>query len=262
MSDSTPVNEVPLSSEGIAETYVEGQLKRSRLHLKYTRIFTVVSVVGLGIYMSYLTNGFRENLHPETAAGITASLVSQRMDEAEPQFASFIREKVPDTIRRAPDYALERLPEFRQNIEKRVGEDLRGNAQATSVQLDKDLSEFLALHKPEIEAMLQNPDQAGAANAMGAALESRLREFLAHQEIGGETIKSRVDNTLKALDDVEGRTSRLAINKGLTDTEKKTRHAVAMLMRQIDTAKAANPGIVVSPSDVKATAQQLGNAVQ
>jgi len=248
MNDPNLNSELPASSEGIAETYVETQLVRSRLHLKFTRIFVVVSVVGLGIYMVYLTSGFRENLHPETAAEITATLVGQRMDDAEPQFASFIREKVPDTIRRAPDYALERLPEFRENIEKRVEDDLRGNAQSTAVQLDKDLGEFLTMHKPEIEAMIQEPDKATAANAMGAALETRLRDFLAHQEIAGATIKSRVDNTLKALDEVEKRTSRLALNKGLTLTEKKTRHAVAILMRQIDSAKVANPLAGIAPA--------------
>ncbi|AIE84575.1 hypothetical protein [Fimbriimonas ginsengisoli] len=237
MSETIPTAETPQSSEGLAENFLIKEVARVRTNLIRTRFMVAGSVLFLGGYMWYLTSGFRENLEPKTAAFITTSLVNQRLDEAEPQFATFIREKVPQTIRGAPDYALARLPEYRASIENRVEHDLRGQAEASSAQLTKELGEFLTLHKTEVEAMLQEPDKAASANAMGAALEERFRTFLAEQPVAGETIKSRLDKTLKSMDDIEKRTTRLAANKGLTPTEQKTRRAIANLMRRVDSAK-------------------------
>ena len=257
MSETTSPIDTPSSGEGVAEGYVKTELTKSRTHLLRTRIFVVVSVAFVGIYMTYMTSGFRENLDPKTAAMITTSMVNQRMDDAEPQFATFIREKVPEVIRQAPDYALERLPEYRVAIEDRVEQDLRGHAQATSAQLTKELGTFLNAHKDQVEAMLQEPDKAASAEEMGAALEEQFRTYLAEQPVAGETIKSRLDKTLQAMDDIERRTTRLALNKGLTPTEQKTRRAIANLMRRVDTARDASPHQILHPAAVKEAANQI-----
>lgn len=258
MSETTSPVPAPIDGEGVAEAYVVRELAQARAHLMRTRIVVIAGVAILGIYMMYLTNGFRENLEPKTAAVITTSLMNQRMDDAEPQFASFIREKVPETIRRAPDYALQRLPEYRVSIEERVEKDLRGHAETTSAQLSKELGTFLTTHRDQVEAMLTEPDKAAAAEEMGSALEAQFRTYLNEQPIAGDTIKSRLDKTLKAMDDIERRTSRLALNKGLSPTEQKTRRAIANLMRRIDTSKGNSAHQILQPDAVKNAVKRMG----
>jgi hypothetical protein len=258
MSDNNPPETISMSGEGVAEAFIGTELAKSRKHLERTRIVVVAGVAVLGIYMSYVTNGFRENLNPKAAALITSSLVNQRLDEAEPQFAEFIRTKVPETIRGAPDYALARLPEYRASIEDRVEEDLRQHAGETSEKLTSELGVFLLAHKPQVESMLNEPDKAAAAEEMGKGLEERFRTYLSEQELAGATIQSRLDKSLQALNDVERRITRLAANKGLTPAEQKTRRAIANLMRRVDAAKAASPEQVLDPTKITAAVNQLG----
>ena len=252
------MSDITVNSEGIAETYIDSELVKARTNLQRTRIASVACVVVIGLYMGYVTNGFRENLEPKAAALITSSIVSQRMDDAEPQFAEFIRTKVPETIRGAPDYALARMPEYRMAIEDRVEADLRAHAEVSSKKLTEELAVFLEAHKTEVEGMLLEPDKPAAAEAMGAGLEERFRTFLAEQPIAGDTIKSRLDNTLKALTDVEKRIARLAANKNLTPTEKKTRGAIANLMKRIDAARLASPEQVLDPAKITAAVNTIG----
>jgi hypothetical protein len=255
MSDAT----MPIEKdETVAEAFIDSELAKSRTHLQRTRIGVVAGVAIVGLYMGYVTNGFRENLEPKTAALITSSMVSQRMDEAEPQFAEFIRAKVPETIRGAPDYALARMPEYRLAIEEQVESDLRAHAKTSSVKLTEQLTVFLEAHRDQVEGMLLEPDKPAAAEAMGAGLEERFREFLAQQPIAGDTIQSRLDKTLKALTDVEKRVARLVANKGLTPSEQKTRRAIANLMRRIDAAKVASPEQVLDPSKISAAIKTMG----
>ena len=262
MSVDSPMEPTPLGGEGIAEAFVERELAKTKTRLMWTRVLVPVGVIATGVYLGLITNGFRENLQPKSAAVITTSLVNQRMDDAEPQFASFVLEKVPETIRRAPDYALQRLPEVRASLEQRVEDELRSHAKSTSDQLSKELTDFLNLHKTEVEAMLTEPNKAGTADAMGAALEEQFRTYLAEQPVGGETIQSRLDKTLKAMDDIEVHTSRLALNQGLTPAEQKSRHAIALLMRKIDRTQLESPAPVIDSAAVKAAVDKVGEAIQ
>ncbi len=251
MSELNPPTVDPVNDDGIAEAYIDRELVRTRTNLSRMRIIVIGSVLFVGIYIGYITSGFRENLQPTTAAVITTSLVNQRMDEVEPQFATFMREKIPETIRRAPDYALEHMPEFRKSIEDQVEADLRAHAKTTSDHLIKELEEFLVLHKTQVEAMLSEPNKPAVADEMGAALEDQFRTYLSEQAVAGETIQSRLDKTLKAMDEVERRTTRLVMNKNLTPTEQKTRRAIAILMRRIDQAKEASPEQTLDPAAIK-----------
>lgn len=257
MSELNPPISSPVDAEGIAEAYVERELEQSRTKLARLRIGVVAVVLVLGIYMTYVTSVFRENLQPTTAATITTSLVNQRMEDLEPQFASFMHEKVPETIRQAPDYALARMPEYRASIEDRVEDDIRNHAQSTSDQLMKDLSDFLTLHNDQVEAMLNEPNKASAADEMGAAMEDQFRTYLTEQSVAGETIQSRLDKTLKAMDDVERRTTQLVKNENLTPAEQKTRRAIAILMRRIDSAKEVSPGQTIDPEAIKDVVKEL-----
>ncbi|CAN5494756.1 hypothetical protein BH11ARM2_BH11ARM2_22480 [soil metagenome] len=227
---------VETAGEHLAENYVHNQLIHARRSLMITRFGTIALVLVTGLYLGYLTQGFRSNLEPTAAAEITRGLVMEKMNDAEPQFASYIREEVPKCIRQAPDYAKEQLPHYRENIEDRVESDLRSYAQTNSDKLSKQLSEFLTAHKDQVNNLIEKGQDAQGADEMGADLEKQFRTFLTEQPVAGDTLQARLDNTLDALNKVQARTAQLAANKGLTPDEQKTRRAIALLMRRISGA--------------------------
>lgn len=237
---------VVTSGEPVAENYVHTQLAKERKSLQTTRIATVVVVAAVGLYVGYLTQTFRANLEPRTAATITKGIVTERLNDVEPQVSSYIHDELPKFIRQAPDYAIAQLPKYRESIEDRVETDLRSYAKENSDKLTKELNTFLEAHKDQVEGMIQAGQDPKGANEMGDQIEEQFRTFLTEQPVAGDTLQARLDNTLDALNRVQTRTAYLAANKGLTPAEKKTRHAIALLMRKINAAPNDVPKIDLS----------------
>ena len=253
-----PVDPIPTGGEGIAERYVEKELVESRASLRRTQIIGVVLSLFVIGYMGYLTSGFRANLEPKGAATVATGIASQRLDDLEPQFASYIHEQVPEMIRKAPDELISRLPEYRKTVEERVDTALRQQAEQGATQLNKQLDDFLTAHKDEVGELLKNGQDPAYLEKFGGELEQSFQSFLNDQKIGDETIQQKLTSTLTALKQVSSRTAKLAANKGLTPSEKNARKAVAMLMRRIDAAKTAEPDAIkpIDPDALKNGANQ------
>ena len=258
MSD-TPVNPIPPSGaipptggEGVAERYIDKELVESRASLKRTQIIAGILTVGIVGYLFFVTNKFHANLEPTGAAEVATGLAAQRVDDMTPQFASYIREEVPKMIRSAPDEVIKRLPEYRENLEKRVESDLRVRSEEATKRLNTELNDFLSAHKEQVATLIKNGNDPAAVESMGQGLEDEFRKFLKEQEVGGTSIQAKLDGTLNTLGLVEKRTARLAANQGLSPSEQKARHAVAMLMHRIDAAKASSgPLPTVDPNAVR-----------
>lgn len=249
------------TAKDVAERYVERELAGGRDSLKRTQILSSVLTTGICGFLLYLTAGYRSNLEPHAAAEIATGLASQRVDEIEPQFASYLREEAPKAIRHVPDELIKRMPEYRENLEKRVEDDLRAHSADASKRLSETLMAFLAEHKTQVGEMLLSADDPAAIEAMGKGLEARFRSFLREEPVGGSTIQAKLDETLSALKLVEKRTARLATNQGLTPSERKARRAVAMLMQRIDDAKADSPSLpTLRPSDLHEAVNRLHEA--
>ena len=231
----------PTGGEGVAERFVDHELIESRTSLARTRIVSIAMCVFVIAYMSYLTAGFRASLEPNGAAEIATGLASQRVDDLEPQFADYIHEQVPMMIRKAPDELIARLPEYRKELEGRVDKTVRTQAQQGATQLDKQLDDFLTAHKDEVGQLLLNGQDPAKTEQFGNELDKNLTDFMTTQKIGDTTIQQKLDETLITLRQVAARTTKLAGNKDLTPSERQARHAVAMLMRRIEAAQAANP---------------------
>ncbi|RYG26943.1 hypothetical protein EON82_01390 [bacterium] len=240
MSD-IPVQPVEPSGEGLAERYIDKELHESRASLSRTRIIAGLLTVGIVGYMVYLTSGFHQSLEPRGAAEITTGLAAQRLDDLEPQVASYIHEQVPQLIRKAPDEVIARLPEYRESLEDRVEADLREQAREGAKELSSHLDTFLSAHKEQVAALIQNGQDPQATEEMGAGLEEQFRTFLREQKIAGTSIDEKLSTTLSTLKQVQARTAKLAANKGLTPEEKNARHAIALLMHRIEAAKASSP---------------------
>lgn len=254
----TPVTPTPATGEGIAERYVEKELVESRASLKRTQIISAIVAIGLVGYLAVVTSRFHSNLEPNGAAEIATGLASQRVDDMTPQFASYVREEVPKAIRNVPDEVIKRLPEYRENLEKRVENELRLRSGEASKRLHTELTAFLTEHKDKVGDLIKNGNDPAAVEEMGKGLEDQFRKFLKEQDVAGSSIQSKLNSTLNTLTLVEKRTARLAANKGLNPSEQKARHAVAMLMHRIDDAKAtSDPLPTLDPNKVREAVDQV-----
>lgn len=219
----------------VADSYIENALKTGQETLQKTRVIAAAASVFVVGYLGYVTATFHSNLEPEGAATVATGLASQRLDDLEPTLSSYIREQVPQVIRHAPDEVIARMPEMREKLEQKVEDDLRAHSAEGSKKLAGLINHFVAEHKDEISSFAKDAQDPANAEKVGDALEKEFVAFLNEQEIAGSTIAEKLDNTLEALEQVDSRTARLAVNKGLTSGEKKARHAVALLMRRINT---------------------------
>lgn len=258
----TPVSE-GVNGEGIAERYIDKELRESRASLVRTQIIgggLALFVLG---YMGYLTTGFRNSLEPNGAAQIATGLASQRLDDIEPRFAEYIHEQVPMMIRKAPDEVIARMPEYRKGLEDRVEADLRAQAKAGADQLSKDLDTFLTAHKDEVGALIKDGQDPQATEAMGEQLEGQFRDFLHSVKIAGTSIDEKLAGTLSTLRQVRVRTAHLAANQNLTPAEKSARKAVAALMHRIESAKATSePLPTITHEDARKAVENVTAAVR
>ena len=164
-------------------------------------------------------------------------------------------------IRKAPDEVIARLPEYRKELETRVDKTVRDQAQQGATQLDKQLDEFLPTHKEEVGQLLLNGQDPAKVEQFGNELDKSFTDFMTTQKIGDTTIQEKLDSTLVALKQVSTRTAKLAGNKDLNPSERQARHAVAMLMRRIDAAQAAEPN-AIRPIDVEGLKEKANDAVE
>ncbi len=220
----------------VAEGYIESALKSGQETLKKTRVMAAAASVFFVGYLGYVTATFHANLEPEGAATVATGLAAQRLDDMEPTLTSFIHEQIPQAIRHAPDEIIARMPEMRENLENKVEGDLRAHSVESSKKLSELMNRFITEHKDEISAFAKDAQDPANADKVGDALEKEFIEFLHNEQIAGSTIAEKLDNTLEALEQVDARTARLALNKKLTSGEQKARHAVALLMHRINSA--------------------------
>lgn len=226
----------------VAESYVSHELTKARSGLTRTRVGSMILLLLVGGEMLYLTGHTMDSLRPVNASEITTGLISERIQEREPEITDYIKEQVPLLIKQAPDYALAALPRYRKQIEARVDDDLKSYAESNINGLGAHLDKFLEANKDQVNAMMDAGQDQNATNAMGVRLKAEFESFLAETPPGGESIKTKLNETFKVLQQVEDRSKRLAYAKDLDPSEKKARRALAIMLTTIShTQKSMSP---------------------
>jgi hypothetical protein len=245
-----------------AEQYVAKELIRVRKALRMTQVMAVTLCVLTVVSMGTITYGFAQSLEPHHAATIAQGLISEHVDDQIPQFKQYIKEKVPVLISQVPGYVKQQLPQYRENLESRLGSALDHYAEQTSQQFDTQFDAFVTANQPGIKALMSNSQDPEAMKALDTNLKQMREEYVDHTEVNGETLQSQIGQSLAALTEIDGKMKRLAANKNLTDEEKKTRRAIAILLKSVDT----NPSIAQARAAVdnlkQNGAQQVQTAVQ
>lgn len=216
-----------------AERYIAGELQKMRASMTPYITVGLVVLALLGGEVLYLTNGFTSNLEPHAAAEVAEGFMAQQVNDKGPEVAAQIKQKIPEMIQQAPDYALKQLPAYRESLENKLESDLTSYCQSTAPKLTKNLDEFLAAHKNEVRDMLTKSDDPNTVKQMGEQLKGTMMSYLEEKGENGESAEEQIDKSLTALNSIHTTMHRLANNEGLTPQEKKMRRAIAVLSRSI-----------------------------
>lgn len=236
VGDPVSVNEAPLADPGapVAERFVDKELKEAKKSLLYSQIGSVLAVLLLGGYTLYITTEFRKRLEPKEAATIAQGLVSQKIDQQGPELANYVKEEVPKYIRQAPDYVLKELPSYRQDLQKRANDAIEKYAKESSVRLETQIDSFLENNKESVGALIKNGQDPAATAKINEELKGVFVKYLEDTSAGGESLKSKLDQSLDLLKKADELMSRLATSKNLTPQEQNAKRAIAVLLKQID----------------------------
>jgi predicted RecB family endonuclease len=217
------------SAGDVACQFVAEELVKARQSLKRSRLVAIILLAVVLSYMGWITVSITSFLEPKSAAEIATGVVAAKVDENATEIAERIRTEVPRLVSEIPDLAIKSLPDWRIQLEERVEEVLVENLTQHSEDFGKQLDDYLNIHRAEIGELLQ---------VVMTSLEQEILEFLDAEMEDGESIKQKLDISLDALKRIESQMDRLANGQDLTEQEKRTRRAIAIISRKVDLHRA------------------------
>ncbi len=225
------------ANEKVAQEFVASELAQARSSLKKTQIVGIVLLLFVCGYMSILTAKLKPFLTPEGAASTANDLIYAQVTERAPIIADDLKRRVPEMVARIPDVVIEKLPEWRMQLEDKVEDTLRNHLSDHAVQFGKRLDLFLADHQEQIGDLLKAANDKEKTQVLLTSIEQDMLSFLDEKFDEKESIKQKLDGALEKLTHMEQQMDRLANANDLTPQEKKTRHAIAIIVQKIDLAR-------------------------
>lgn len=221
------------TGEQTAQQYLQAQLDQARRSLRNTiRASVIVAMIVLG-YMSFVTAGIRERLAPESAAELAVGIMTDQVKEKGDIISSRLRAEVPRLVRQLPEYALSQLPVLRADLESEFERDFTSYCKETSQAFETRLDHFLDTHQKDIKEFINNAQDEKAVKILGEDLQKELIAYIKDKS-EGESIQEKIDESLAMLNKTANHLERLAKANNLTDEEKRTRRAVAVLLKKVD----------------------------
>lgn len=240
-SDEPQTNEEALTPSQVADQFVASEVIKARTALKQTRIIGAIVFLFVFTYIGSIAARFHQSLQPQEAALIAKGLVAERVNDGAPQLTAYLKKEVPAVIEKAPDYAMDQLPIYRTQLEDRLEQEFKKYTDETSTQLSNELDQFLDNNKDQFKTVILSGQDPQATNELAANLRQLFVAYLAEKPNGDESIQQKLDASLDALAKIKATTTKLVVGKNLTDPEKKTRTAIAVLLTTIDEKKAEDP---------------------
>jgi hypothetical protein len=226
------------SAGDVACQFVAEELVKARQSLKRSRLVAIILLAVVLSYMGWITVSITSFLEPKSAAEIATGVVAAKVDENATEIAERIRTEVPRLVSEIPDLAIKSLPDWRIQLEERVEEVLVENLTQHSEDFGKQLDDYLNIHRAEIGELLNASGDKEKLQVVMTSLEQEILEFLDAEMEDGESIKQKLDISLDALKRIESQMDRLANGQDLTEQEKRTRRAIAIISRKVDLHRA------------------------
>lgn len=217
----------------VAKGYVEHELEATKKALQQTQIFGSAFVFVVMCSLFSIANGFSSNLEPKTAAKITKGLVSQRLEDLQPQVSDYLKREIPTLIKGVPAMAKQQLPTMRENLEVQLEGEITKLADQTSGELDSALDAFLAEKEDEFKTIILAGQDKETTDEVARAMREMFVDYLTESHGEDESIQDKLDQSLVALKDIAARTHRMAYASDLDAIEIKTRRAVACLFSTV-----------------------------
>jgi len=187
--------------------------------------------------MGVLTSKLNPYLTPQGAARTANDVIYAQVMERAPLIVDDLKKRAPEMVARIPDVVIEKLPVWRAQIEDKAEETLRSHLSEHSVQFGKHLDVFLTDHQQQIGELLKASDDKVKLQGMLTSIEMDMQSFLEEKFDEKESIKEKLDGALEKLTHMEQQMDRLANANDLTPQEKKTRHAIAIIVQKIDLSR-------------------------
>ncbi len=221
-----------------AQEFVAQEIRDLRTGLQRLQIAGTIAVVALAVFLGGIAQGFASNLEPKEASVIARGYISQQMETGQTQLSDYLRTEIPAQIEQAPEYALAQLPEMRENLENELEAKLQEAAKETSESLSIQLDSYMEENKDEFKTIILAGQDKDTTDAVAQQTKNMFIAYLNSSSDSDESIQEKFDKALVALDEVDQKTTRLANATDLTDTEKKTKRALAVMFGAVNEAKA------------------------
>lgn len=234
MPDSTSSPNQDDKTREILQNFLEDEILSAQDAVRRSRLFGVIIVGVVCLYMGYITNSLRAFLQPQQAAEIATMFISSQVASKTDLVASRIQEKIPELITGLPDHLLSEIPRYRQDVEESVVSTARAHMTEVASQLDQNLKLFLESNQESVKALLDSDSEVTEADeAFKEALFAQIMDFLETVPPDGASLADRLSTSLKMLSDAENKVEHLAKNQNLSASERKTRYALAVLADSI-----------------------------
>jgi len=239
MSAETKPSPAPQDAAAqVATQFVHDELGKARTSLKRAKLTTLILLAVVGGYMGFITNFFVGYMEPKNVAEVATGIVTEQVDQYSTQIADRIREDVPKLVADLPDTIIKSMPDFREQLEDKVEEILIENLTEHSEDFGRHLDDFLGIHQAEIKELLDTTGDKEKIKVLMTAMEQDILEYLEGEAEDGETIKHKLDVSLAAIQNVEKQLNRLANAKDLNPQELKTRRAIALISKKLQSEQA------------------------
>lgn len=236
-SASAPLPVLAASGEGLAENYIARELREARKSLKITQIGTLVGLTALTLYLGIITARLVNYAQPANAAEVANGIIGEQVSQHADSIAGQFKTQLPTLIAGLPDQAIQQMPTWRENLVSQIENDLQTHAKTSSDELSSHLDTFLSSNKEQIKTVLEVGADRQSVKQIGPDLERELMSYLeAPPEGGGDSIKTKVNQSLAMLTAMRNKTAHLANTPSarLSPEERKTKRAIALIARTVN----------------------------
>ncbi len=228
-----PSDEIPSPAvEAAASAYVLAEVPKARKALQRTRVMGLVLICLVGIYIAVISVTMVRFFQPRAAAEVATGMLIEQVSKHGPALVGQVEKEIPIVIRQVPDYIIQEVPRYRQELEGAFEKEWQPHCAVLSKDLARKMDTLIEDSKPEMKALLENATDRAALRKIMPDLDQLVSDFLAN-DAEGKRIGQHISDLAAELQEIEKRTERLANANNLSPEEQKARHSLAVLSRAI-----------------------------
>lgn len=217
-----------------AESYIDRELARARVTALRSRQVGVLLTLLICGYFGVLTHVLNGFLEPATVADVATGTAVQLVNDKAGELSQSVEQEARSYLHSLPDTLIDRMPELRLAMERRLLNYARVECARYAGQLGDQLDAFLMENAAEVREFLAAAEEPEKVQALAEQLGE---EFVASLDIapdGKESLNDKIKTTLAGLERIEEQLKRLAEGKNLTPSEQDQRRAIAMVATLAD----------------------------